>query len=101
MKPDKITFIEEGRLSDNEMSNCFGGAVCKPKTYTNCSDIGPGSCSDVKGDYLTVVKNCAHNLYTCDSFMRVCSNEDSLAVCRGVPNDAKAVKLPTAQVVMG
>ena len=89
----KIEFIEEGRLSSKEMGEVIGGS--KPKTYTNCSEIGP-ACGNVKGDYLTIIKNCDHNLYTCDTFMRFCKDDDDLAVCKGLPSDAKGVIKPTS-----
>lgn len=90
----KIEFIEEGRLSSKEMGRVFGGEDVKPtKVYTGvCSGVGPGLCSVVKGDSLTVIKNCEHNLCVCDNTMQVCASKDQLSYCSGKGD--KAVILP-------
>ncbi|MBO4738399.1 MAG: hypothetical protein J5606_02430 [Bacteroidales bacterium] len=86
----KIKFIEEGRLSQEEMNQCVGG-----KSYTNCSSRGP-ICGNVKGDFFTIIKNCTHKYYTCDTFMRFCINNSDLSTCSGLPSDAKGVKRPVS-----
>lgn len=90
MQVMKLEFIEKGRLSNGEMMGTLGG-----KTYQNCSDAGPGICPSVSGNAFTIIANCAHNLYTCDTAMRFCMGNTDLAVCSGLPSDDKGVKRST------
>lgn len=83
MNTKKITFIEEGRLSDNEMSNCFGGEVKKPIYSGECTSTGP-ICPMVGGSgTLTIIRDCHHNLFVCSDVMKVCNNPSDLAYCAG------------------
>ncbi len=84
----KFVVIERGRLDKKSMNVIFGG-----KTWENCSDSGT-ACPMVSGNGFTIIKNCEHNLYTCDTIMKFCVNKDDLAACSGLPRDAKGVMRP-------
>ena len=84
----KLVVIERGRLDKESMNVIFGG-----KNWENCSDSGT-ACHMVSGNGFTIIKNCEHNLYTCDTTMKFCVNKDDLAACSGLPTDTKGIIRP-------
>ncbi len=85
----KLEFIENGRLTNGEMSQFLGGV--DSTTYQDCTKSGPGICSNVKGNVFTITANCTHNLYTCRTEMQFCTGVNDLATCAGLPSDTKQV----------
>lgn len=73
----KITFLERGRLDDLSMKSITGG---ESDGTDSCSNSGP-ICPKVGGAGFTVVRDCAHNLLTCDLNFKVCN--DRLSFCPG------------------
>lgn len=84
----KFVVIERGRLDKESMNVIFGG-----KKWENCSDSGT-ACPMVSGNGFKIIKNCEHNLYTCDTTMKFCVNKDDLAACSGLPTDTKGIIRP-------
>jgi len=74
----KLEYIEQGRLSNDQLSNCLGGV--KPKEYDDCSDAR--GCPIVSGTNLTVVRNCVVRLFSCQNNFSICDNSDDLSSCK-------------------
>ena len=79
---NRISFIEKGRLDDEQMKEIVGGDSCK-----SCSSC----CSGVQGgNGYAITENCVNNLITCDMEYYECSSETSLRSCA----EAYAKRIP-------
>jgi hypothetical protein len=72
MKKSKITFIEKGRLNNDELNEVRGGVDI---TYRDCSDSG--ICPIFSGTDYTTYKNCVTTYYFCGSLFQHCGTGPS------------------------
>lgn len=84
----KFEIIENGRLDKESMNVILGG-----NKWENCSDSGT-ACPKVSGTGFVVIRDCAHNYYSCDSGMVFCVSDDELSQCGIIQEEAKFVKRP-------